>query len=425
MPQPKEVEVIIPSVGESITEASIGQWFFKDGEWVEKDSILFELETDKATVEVTSPESGRLSIKAPSGKTVPIGALAGLINVNAVNAKKSAKKSDLKADSHLSSTPTSTTPTSKSTSPTPTSASPLEEEKSLETEKSNPLKGFSPSKRKAFREGQISLSSSNQKTHQERTTTLNSNDEGSSEERFPEERKPMSRLRQKIAERLMLSQKSTATLTTFNEVDLSRVMSLRGQLKETFQSQFGVKLGFMSFFVKALCHGREDFPIVCARIDEKDIVYSKHLNVSIAVSTERGLVVPVLRKVENLSYADIEKSILDISEVARQGKLTPESMLGGNITLSNGGVFGSLLSTPILNPPQSAILGMHKTEMRAKVVEVTSQDKKEKKDYKVEIRPMMYLALSYDHRLIDGKDSVGFLIKVKEYLENVNEDQIL
>jgi 2-oxoglutarate dehydrogenase E2 component (dihydrolipoamide succinyltransferase) len=233
-----------------------------------------------------------------------------------------------------------------------------------------------------------------------------------------ETRTPMSSLRKTIAQRLMYSQQSTATLTTFNEVDMSQVMSVRNQLKESFQSKHGVKLGFMSFFSAAVLHALKAYPLVNCHIDGSDVVDPGSTNLGIAVSTERGLVVPVIRDAAGLSYAQLEKSIAQLAEKARDGKLSIPDMQGGSFTITNGGVFGSLLSTPILNPPQSGILGMHKTEHRPMAIE------KEGK-WTVEVRPMMYVAFSYDHRLIDGATSVGFLVKVKEYLEAVTTQQVM
>ena len=406
-------EVLVPSLGESVVEANVASWFAKEGEWVEKDQALLELETDKATVEVVAPFSGLLSPKSKEGETLTIGAVLALIDTEAKKPKDEKTHSDSSAQAAPPSRESKKEPDLKPSPAKDSSFDSSSKEDKLSSSSSSSaslgLKNLSPSQRKAVREGQLSPSQ------------VFPSQEGFFEKE-KEERRKMSLLRQKIAERLMFSQKSTATLTTFNEVDLSLVMSLRKSCQEEFQSKFQVKLGFMSFFVKALCYAREEFPIVGARIEGQEIIYSQFMNVSVAVSTERGLVVPVVRRANTLSYSGIEKIILDLAEQAREGKLTPDSMVGGNITLSNGGIFGSLLSTPILNPPQSAILGMHKTEMRPMAVEVENSLKK--KEYKLEVRPMMYLALSYDHRLIDGRESVGFLVKVKEYLENVKKKDI-
>lgn len=421
-------EIVVPSLGESVVEASVASWFVSSNKWVEKDQALLELETDKATVEVVAPASGLLKVQVSEGETVPIGAVLGSIDTGKQKPPSSGgEKTGVKKKSQNSLPETSESSLKASASVKTSSleslSSPSGEKGDQETRLSSGLKTLSPSQRKAVREGHLSLSEVSQ---------AQKPGEGKGGGPEEEERKKMSLLRQKIAERLMHSQKSTATLTTFNEVDLTQVIHLRKTHQKLFQSRFGVKLGFMSFFVKALCYARREFPIVVARIEENEVIYPRHINVSVAVSTERGLVVPVLRRADTLSYAELETAILDMAETARQGKLTPDSMVGGNITLSNGGVFGSLLSTPILNPPQSAILGMHKTEMRPMAVEVSMDDDtgegerkgKKSKEYKMEVRPMMYLALSYDHRLIDGRESVGFLVKVKEYLESVKESEL-
>jgi 2-oxoglutarate dehydrogenase E2 component (dihydrolipoamide succinyltransferase) len=266
---------------------------------------------------------------------------------------------------------------------------------------SESLKGFGPAKRKAIRSGTLPLPSSQPTPWGGEADVI---------------RKPMSTLRKRIAERLLESQQTTATLTTFNEVDMSRSMAARGKLKDEFQTKFGVKLGFMSFFSKAVIAALQQFPEVNAHIEGDDIVYPQGVHLGVAVSTDRGLVVPVLRNAQNLSYVQLEQKIAELADRARTGKLQIPEMQGGTFTITNGGVFGSLLSTPIINPPQSGILGMHKIENRPMAIEI------EKGKFSVEVRPMMYVALSYDHRLIDGATSVGFLVKVKEYLETVTED---
>lgn len=261
------------------------------------------------------------------------------------------------------------------------------------------MKGIGPGKRKAIREGKMPMPSQG--------PSLGFDLVGE------QERKPMSAIRKKIAERLVYSQQSTATLTTFNEIDMSRVMSLREKLKDDFQNKNGIKLGFMSFFAKAMCYAISHVPAINGFIEDEEVVLNKSVHLSIAVSTDRGLVVPVIRNCQSLSYSQIEKEVARLADKARLGKLGIEEMMGGTTTLTNGGIFGSLLSTPILNPPQSSILGLHKTEFRPMAIA------KEGGGWNVEVRPMMYVALSYDHRLIDGKESVTSLVKVKEYLETI------
>jgi 2-oxoglutarate dehydrogenase complex dihydrolipoamide succinyltransferase (E2) component len=269
---------------------------------------------------------------------------------------------------------------------------------------SDSLKGYGPGKRKAIRSGTMKLPTQGGMFFDEATNEM---------------RKPMTTLRKRIAERLLESQQTTATLTTFNEIDRANAMATRSKLKDSFQQKFGVKLGFMSFFAKAVIEALKTYQDVNARIDGDEIVYPQQINLGIAVSTDRGLVVPVIRNAQDLSFAQFEKKIGELAEKARDGKLQIPEMQGGTFTLTNGGVFGSLLSTPILNPPQSGILGMHKIEQRPLAVD------NGKGGFNVEVHPMMYVALSYDHRIIDGATSVGFLVKVKEYIETVTEAQVM
>lgn len=392
------VEIKVPTVGESINEATIGKWNFKSGDWVEKDSVVFEIETEKATMEVNAPASGKLSISKNQGEIVPIGSTVASLDTDA--------QRPAGATANLPPPPKTATngaqvKSSPPLPPVPTSSG----GGGLEIVGQN-LKGMGPGMRKAVREGRASMPTSG---------SANPFIDPLSGD---EERKPMSVIRKKIAERLIQSQQTTATLTTFNEVDMSNILNIRASLKDEFAKKYGVKLGFMSFFTRGIVFGASQVPIVNAFVDGTDVVYHKHVHTGIAVSTERGLIVPVLRFADKLSYGEIEKQIESLAARARAGQLGIEDMIGGTITVTNGGVFGSLLSTPILNPPQSAILGMHKTEQRPRAIEKDGK-------YTVEVRPMMYLALSYDHRLIDGKDSVTFLVKVKEYLESVTADEVL
>ena len=394
-----EVDVIVPSVGESVSEGAIGKWFFKDGDVVHKDEPLFELDSDKASMEVPATESGRLKIMAKAGETVSVGSTVARIDTSV---KESAPRDSTQKSE--SGTKPLTEPKPQS-SPTRGPAPQVGEDK---------IKQFSPSQRRAIRHGEMSADARAMPKASEPSSSPERKSSG-----LPGRREKMSSLRKTIAKRLLHSQQSTATLTTFNEVDMSRILELRKKLQAKFQKENDIKLGFMSFFSAAVVHALREDPIVNAFMDGEEIVHPDGYHIGIAVSTDKGLVVPVLRNVEELSYAGIEKGIASLAEKARDGKLSIAEMQGGSFTLTNGGIFGSLLSTPILNPPQSGILGMHKTEMRPLAIE------KADGSYAVEVRPMMYLALSYDHRIIDGATSVGFLVKVKEYLENVSEEKIL
>ncbi|MGE3973287.1 MAG: 2-oxoglutarate dehydrogenase complex dihydrolipoyllysine-residue succinyltransferase [Bdellovibrionales bacterium] len=395
------VDIKIPPVGESINEATIGRWNFKNGEWVEKDAVVFEIETEKATMEVTAPASGVLSAKVNQGDVVAIGSVAGSVDTSAAKPAGGATTS-------APAKPAAPAPTKSS--PPPSAAKPSAPAASFSGGGglATHTAGMGPAQRKAVREGRAQAPS---------------HSGGAGAFTDPSQtgvtRKPMSVIRKKIAERLIYSQQSTATLTTFNEVDMTQILKVRGQLKDEFLKKHNVKLGFMSFFTKAVAHAARAVPVVNAFIDGTDILYHENLHAGIAVSTERGLVVPVLRYADQLSYADIEKGIGTLAEKARVGQLGIEDMMGGTFTITNGGVFGSLLSTPILNPPQSGILGMHKTQNRPMAIE------KSDGTFAMEVRPMMYVALSYDHRVIDGKDSVTFLVKVKEYLEQVSVEEVM
>lgn len=395
-----QVNVQVPQVGESVTEASIGKWIAKNGDVVTKNEPLFELDSDKASMEVTAEEAGKLEILVEEGETVLIGATVAKIDTSVSASAKPSKSSTEKSQKKE---PRSSAASSGATA----TAIKVDVEAKAQPAKED-LKDFSPSQRRAIRHGKVSVLKT-PKTSNQSLSGLPSDDK----------REPMSRLRTTIANRLMHSQQSTATLTTFNEVDMSQLLKVRTKLKADFQSKFDVKLGFMSFFSSAVIEAMKELPIVNKHIDGSEIVEPSGVHIGIAVSTERGLVVPVLKNAESMNYADIEKGIGALAEKARDGKLSIAEMQGGSFTITNGGVFGSLLSTPILNPPQSGILGMHKTEHRPIAIE------KSKGEFSVEVRPMMYLALSYDHRLIDGATSVGFLVKIKEYIENVTEDQVM
>lgn len=397
-----EIEVLVPSVGESVSEGSIGRWFRKDGDIVKKDEPLFELDSDKASMEVPANESGKLKILVAEGEVVKVGAAVARIDTSAAGAEGSKKEASSKSKTAPSKTAL------KTEAETQASGSASEASKVAETSKVKAvdeakIRQFTPSQRKAIRHGKLE------------PTAAKPNLGGGT---GAELRKPMSALRKTIAQRLLHSQHSTATLTTFNEVDMGRLMSVRKNVQEKFQKDFGTKLGFMSFFSKACIEALKHYPLVNSHIDGDEIVEATGVHLGVAVSTERGLVVPVMRNAENLSYAEIELQIAALAEKARNGKLSIPDMQGGSFTITNGGIFGSLLSTPILNPPQSGILGMHKVEHRPMAIQ------REDGGFDVQVRPMMYVALSYDHRLIDGATSVGFLVKVKEYLESVTEDLI-
>ncbi len=393
----ESIDVVVPTIGESVSEGTIGKWFFKEGDSVQKDQPLFELDSDKATLEVPASASGKLSkILVPAGKTASVGAKVAVIELgNGASVRASAASAKAEAAPKTDAAAAASAPVGATKEAPVAAATPAPVVD---------LKGYSPSKRKAIREGTLAPSAP-------ASAGLFGDDSAR------EIRKPMSTLRKRIAERLLESQQTTATLTTFNEVDMSRSMEIRKKLKDSFEKQYGVKLGFMSFFSKAVMHALNAYPDVNARIEGDELVYPQFINLGIAVSTERGLVVPVIRDAQNLSYVQIEQKIAELAEKARAGKLQIPEMQGGTFTVTNGGVFGSLLSTPIINPPQSGILGMHKIENRPMAIEKNGK-------YEVEVRPMMYIALSYDHRLIDGATSVGFLVKVKEYLETVTEDLV-
>ncbi|MCL4113587.1 UNVERIFIED_CONTAM: hypothetical protein GTU68_001020 [Idotea baltica] len=363
------IEIRVPQLPESVADASIAAWVVSVGDYVEEDQNLLELETDKVVLEVPAPAAGVLiEIKAEQDATVLGGDLIGIIDETAA----ASASSEAAAPAAAESTPAASAAPANSDA----NASPSVRKNDLE-------KKAAPAKKAAAG-----------------TTTV---DLSGREER----RVPMTRLRAKIAERLIDAQQTAAILTTFNEVDLSQVMRLRKKYQERFTKAHDVKLGFMSFFVKAATEALKRYPEINAKIDDGDIIYQGYYDIGVAVSSERGLVVPVLRNTDTMGNADIEKAIKDFGTRARSGHLELDDLTGGTFSITNGGIFGSMLSTPIINPPQSAILGMHNIQERAMVV-----------DGEIVIRPMMYLALSYDHRLIDGKAAVSFLVKVKELLED-------
>ena len=420
-------KILVPVLGESITEATIAKWLKKEGDIVEADEAIVELETDKVNLEVPSPIDGVLSkINSKDGETVEVGALLGSISEN--NAQQEEKKVITKIE------PKKEKPKkiesnvvnleiekkqSKVFEEVPKEEEPLiltneiKVDKLDSKNKSNDK--LSPAVRKIVIENKIDLEKVRGSGREGRILkgdliSMMGENPQPSERKIKygqEERIKMSRLRQTIAKRLKQAQENAALLTTFNEIDMTSIMEIRKENQEDFQSRYNIKLGFMSFFVKACVAALKTFPSVNAEIDGDEIIYKNYYNISFAVGTEKGLVVPVLRDADQLSFADIEKNIKIISEKARSGKITIEDLQGGTFTISNGGVYGSMLSTPILNLPQSGVLGMHNIVERPAVV-----------DGEIKIRPIMYLALSYDHRIIDGKESVSFLKMVKENLED-------
>ncbi|MBA9082872.1 MULTISPECIES: 2-oxoglutarate dehydrogenase complex dihydrolipoyllysine-residue succinyltransferase [Bartonella] len=388
-------EIRVPTLGESVTEATIGKWFKQCGEAVAVDEPLVELETDKVTVEVPAPVAGKLSeILAKEGDTVEVNALLGLIEAGAAGASSSSASS-LSAPSPVAASGPASSSLGGGAMPPAPSAAKLMAENNIEKDK---ISGSG--KRGQILKGDV-LDALTQKTGAGASVSVSSSNE------MREERVRMTKLRQTIARRLKDAQNTAAMLTTFNEVDMSAVMDLRKRYKDLFEKKHNVKLGFMGFFTKAVCHALKELPAVNAEIDGTDIVYKNYVNAGIAVGTDKGLVVPVVRDADQMSISEIEKEIGRLGRLAREGKLAVSDMQGGTFTITNGGVYGSLMSTPILNAPQSGILGMHAIKERAMVV-----------GGQVVIRPMMYLALSYDHRIVDGQEAVTFLVRVKESLED-------
>jgi 2-oxoglutarate dehydrogenase E2 component (dihydrolipoamide succinyltransferase) len=416
-------KILVPVLGESITEATVAKWLKKKGDAVQADEALVELETDKVNLEVPSPIDGVLSeINSVDGDTVGVGAILGLISQNGVQPKEENKNKKInseKLENNVVNLEIQKKEPKIFEDETKKKESPLVLKNEVEEHegniKKNIEKKLSPAVRKIVVENKINLekitgSGKDGRILKGDLIEMMGINPQASERKIKhgeEERIKMSRLRQTIAKRLKQAQENAALLTTFNEVDMTSIMEMRKENQEDFQNRYGIKLGFMSFFVKACVAGLKTFPSVNAEIDGDEIVYKNYYNISFAVGTEKGLVVPVLRNADQLSFADIEKNIKTISEKARDGKITIEDLQGGTFTISNGGVYGSMLSTPILNLPQSGVLGMHNIVERPMVV-----------DGEIKIRPIMYLALSYDHRIIDGKESVSFLKMVKENLED-------
>jgi 2-oxoglutarate dehydrogenase E2 component (dihydrolipoamide succinyltransferase) len=424
-------EIKVPAVGESITEGTVSRWFRHDGDSVRAEEPLFELETDKATTEIRAPASGTLHITVPEGQTVKIGSVIGRIEEGAPATAKPEPKAAAPAKA-VQPARSANGPDGgvKKAAPAPAevllspAARHLAEEKGVDVAQ---VKGTGPNGR-ITKDDILSYLESRKNASPEKITppapppapakqaapapppTPPAPSPAAKPTVAPaarEMRQRMSGIRQRIAERLVAAKQTAAILTTFNEADLSAVMDLRARYKEAFKEKHGVGLGFMSFFIKAAIEGLRAFPVVNAWIEGTEIVQHQYYNIGVAVSTEKGLMVPVLRDVDRLSFAEIEKQIAEMAKKAREGKIAVDDLQGGTFTITNGGIFGSLLSTPILNPPQSAILGMHAIQKRPVVV-----------NDQIVIRPMMYLALSYDHRLIDGREAVLFLVRIKECIED-------
>ena len=391
------VDVKVPSVGESITEGVIVRWLKQTGDVVRTDDPLLELETEKATTEIPSPTSGKLNVLVAAGKKVLIGSVIASIDESVVPA--AAKPAAVPAKTEKKA-PAPASVDGKSAPPMSPAARVLIAERGIEPS------GIAPTGRgKTIVKDDIIthvLSKSTRVPPSAPTPPASP----SPTDRPRITRQPMTALRRRIAERLVASQRTTATLTTFNEADLSAVIELRSRYKEKFKEKHEVGLGFMSFFVKACVEALKTYPIVNARIDGDDLVFHNFYDLGIAVASDKGLIVPVLRGCDRLSFAEVEKNIVELAAKARDGTLKPDDLTGGTFTITNGGIFGSMMSTPILNPPQSAILGMHAISKRPVVI-----------NDEIVVRPVMYLALSYDHRVIDGRDAVLFLVRVKESIE--------
>ena len=389
------MELIVPTLGESITEATVSKWLKKVGDSFEADEPLVEIETDKITVEVPAPTAGSISeIKVEEGTDVNIGGVLALLGDKKTS--NDTPKDEVMAEQ-----------------PNQKQAKETKVEENTNSSNNKDSNKLSPSVKKLIAENDLEadkISSSRPDGRLTKGDVFNHVNNPSSTKTTSKNREEivkMSKIRKTISKRLKESQNTAAILTTFNEVDMSEIMSVRESKKADFQERYNVKLGFMSFFVKAVVASLQEFPAVNAEIRDDNIIYKNHFDIGIAVGTEKGLVVPVLKNADTMTFGDIEQTIVELSTKAKEGSLTMDDLTGGTFTISNGGVYGSMLSTPIINRPQSGILGMHNIQKRAVVV-----------DDEIVIRPMMYLAFSYDHRIIDGKESVGFLVNIKSLLEN-------
>ena len=393
-------EIRVPTLGESVTEATVATWFKKPGDSVAIDEMLCELETDKVTVEVPSTVSGILSeIVAHEGETVGLDAILGIISEGDIQPTEN--NNDQKISS-ISNDKIQTSNDTKDFENAPSAKKLMNENKINEKN----VVGTGRDGR-VMKEDVLAVLNSESSTNRSENQLTDQIQEDVVDTSKHQERIKMSRLRMTIAKRLKEAQNTAAMLTTYNEVDMSSVMKIRSKFKEVFEKKHNVKLGFMSFFVKACCHALNEVPEVNAQIDEDHLVFNRFVNMGVAVGTPTGLVVPVIKNADKMSFAEVEKSISNLGKKARDGKLSMDDMKGGTFTISNGGVYGSLMSSPILNYPQSGILGMHKIQERPIAI-----------DGNVVIKPMMYLALSYDHRIVDGKGAVTFLVRVKEMLED-------
>jgi 2-oxoglutarate dehydrogenase E2 component (dihydrolipoamide succinyltransferase) len=387
------IEIKVPSVGESITEVTLVKWLKKDGEYVDRDEVIAELESEKATFEINAEQAGVLKTIAAEGDTLKIGDIACSIDTEAAKPEGKAVQAMAAAE------PVKAAP-----------AEPVAAPKAAETDvKTTPVAAAIIADKKVDVKTVVPSGSNGRIVKQDVLEAINNPGRKPGVELFGREKRTekMSNLRKTISRRLVEAKNTTAMLTTFNEVDMSAIMEIRAKNKDRFKESHGVNLGFMSFFTKACCFALQEWPAVNAMIDGEGLQYHNYCDISIAVSAPKGLVVPVIRNAESLSMAEIEKKVVELATKAKENKLTIEEMSGGTFTITNGGVFGSLMSTPIINIPQSAILGMHKIQDRPMAI-----------NGQVAIKPMMYLALSYDHRIIDGRESVSFLVRVKELLEN-------
>jgi 2-oxoglutarate dehydrogenase E2 component (dihydrolipoamide succinyltransferase) len=382
------IEIKVPTVGESISEVSLAKWLKKDGQWVERDEVLAEIESEKATFEINAEQAGLLKIIANEGDTLGIGDVVCSID----------DKAERPADLHK-----------EVKTEQPAKAAKSAEPAAKADVKASPVAAAIIADKKVDAKGIAASGTGGKILKQDVLDALSNPGRKPGAELFSrnERKEKMTQLRKTVSRRLVEAKNTTAMLTTFNEVDMSAIMEIRAKHKDKFKEFHGVGLGFMSFFTKACAYALQEWPAVNAYISNDEIIYHDYCDISIAVSAPKGLVVPIIRNAESLSMADVEKKVVELATKARDNKLTLEEMQGGTFTITNGGVFGSLMSTPIINIPQSAILGMHKIEERAVVV-----------NGQIVARPMMYLALSYDHRIIDGRESVGFLVRVKELLEN-------
>ena len=414
-------EIKVPTLGESVTEATVGQWFKREGDAVARDEALVELETDKVTVEVPSPVAGRLqAIAVKDGETVGVGAVLGVLAEGEAGAAAPIDAGPEEPKQRPAATQAAS-PAAANGGRRPEAAKPAEESRPATTDmppapaarKMLEEKGLAADqvpgsgKRGQVLKGDVlqALAATPTQTRADAPTVARA--PSSSDDAGREERVRMTKLRQTIARRLKDAQNTAAMLTTFNDVDMTSVMALRKDYRELFEKKHGVRLGFMGFFVKACVHALKEIPSVNAEVDGQDVIYKNYYHIGVAVGTDRGLVVPVIRDTQDMSIAEIEKAINDVGNRARDGQLKIDEMQGGTFTITNGGVYGSLMSTPIINAPQSGILGMHRIEERPVV-----------HGGQVVPRPMMYLALSYDHRLVDGREAVTFLVRVKEAIED-------